>query len=481
MLSGVCVTWAWSNPPINAKNSATSNSASSGSTASSLLFSPPDGFQLARFREIDKAKQWAEARLKEAPNDTDVLYLKAWLDHTTHDTNDLLNKTDKLIKLKAHLGFAHKMKSEALVRKKEYAKALAEINEAIRLMPHESTLYSVRRGIYQAQGRETDANHDKKIWSLLRQLYFAWIKVVPQNFESLKPSSDRNANFTIDFAAGQKALERSDFPAAAEYFSRAIQMKPDCTELYLYRGACYETTDQWKKAIADYSRVIALGQDKMIALHAAPAEIKGVPFEKWPTTSVYMAEAFKRRARCYCFLNDHKAALADMNIAVMQEPEDRWTVEFRGSVLTSSKKFAQAVADYQKAEILEPTYMNASPKLIVCLKNSGDYAGAVRRLSWLLSRNPEDEAMLIDRASALSKLGMHKEAIHDLTSVIKSEPDLLDSYLSRAREFETIGKFKDALADYDVVLTRDKENTQRSTEAGAGKRRVRERLKKTDL
>lgn len=465
-LPSACVIGAWASP-------------TPAPSASNLLFAPPDGFQLARFRDIDKAKKWADARLKEAPSDTDVLYLKAWLDHTTHDTNDCLEKTEKLIKLKAHLGFAHKMKSEALFRRKEYAKALAEINEAIKLMPHESTLFGVRRGIYRAQGNEVEADNDKKIWNLLRQLYFAWIKVVPQNFESLKPSSDRSTNFVVDFAAGQKAFERSDFPAAATYFTRAMQLKPNCTELYLYRGACYETTDQWKKAIADYSHVIALGQDKMIRLHVAPSETKSVPFEKWPSVSVFMAEALKRRARCYCFLNDHKAALADMNIAVKQEPEDRWTVEFRGSVLTSSKQFAKAVADYQKAEILEPTYMNASPKLIVCLKSSGDYAGAVRRLSWLLTRNPEDEAMLMDRADALSRLGMNKEAIHDLTSVIKTEPELLDSYLRRAKEFEKLGKLKDALADYDSVLKMDKERTERSTDAGAGKKRVLERLKKT--
>ncbi len=447
-------------------------------TAYSLLECPPDGFQLARFREVQAAKDWADSRLKTAPNDTDVLYLKAWLDHTTRDTDDCFEKTSRLIALKSHLGFAYKLRSEALVRRKDYTKALVDINQAIKLMPHESTLFTVRSSIYKALGKTEEAANDKKLCSLLRRLYSAWIQVVAQDFEStLKASPDRSPKFSVNFIAGQKAFDRNEFVAAAEYFTRAIKLKPDCPELYLYRGACYETTDQWKRAIADYSYLAALGENTVIPLHVAPSNESKIEFDKWPSVSVPMAEAFKRRARCYCFLNDHKVALQDMNVAVKQEPEDRWTVEFRGSVLTSSKQFKQAVNDYVRAEILEPTYMNAGPKLIVCLKQSGDHAQAVRRLSWVLKRNPGDEELLLSRADSLSKLGFHNEAIKDLTSVIKSEPELLESYLCRAKEYEKLGLFKSALSDYDAVISLDKEHTERSTKASDGKQRVLKQIK----
>lgn len=441
-------------------------------TAESLLEAPLDGLQLTRIRDNKRAKEWADARLKIAPKDTDTLFLKAWLDDLTKDNSDCLEKTAKLISLKSHLGFAHKLRSDAYCRLKDWPRALSEINEAIGIMPHESILYTIRANILKKLGKESEAESNRQMCKILRQLYFAWISIVAEKYETVNPQYDPRTTFERNFAAGQKTFLMNDFSAAATYFTRALKQKPESKDLHLYRGTCYEALNQWQKAIDDYSWLIALGENSMIPLRVAPVELRNTPSEKWFTTSVKMAEAFKRRARCYCFLNKHKLALKDMDIAVKQEPEDRWTVEYRASVLSSSKQYKEAVAEYLRCEALQPTYMQAAPKLIVCLKQSGDHATAVKRLSWLLMQSKYDDGMLLDRADSLSKLGMHKEAIQDLTNVISTEPLYVKTYLLRAYEYETLGQLKNALADYESALSLDKQTTDASVKAAAGKEKV---------
>lgn len=436
--------------------------------AKQLINTPPDGYQLARAQKSAEAKEWAVTRIKSNPNDAEAWFLKAWMEIILKQPRHALESCTKLLSLKSHMGHAHKFKALSYYMLDDPLNALSEFNEALKLMPNEESLYDKRSLIYQGMRKRADADREHKIRLILSQLYCAWDKVTESNYEDARPSPARKTSFPQEYAAGQKAFARFAFQASADYFSRVIELKPDCWDAYLYRAQALEALDKWSTALTDLNFLISQGASKMIPLRVAPDDVRKVPFEKWTKIELPMAEAYKRRARCYASMQKHALAIEDLNVAVRQQPEDRWTVESRGNAYSGFKKYREAIKDYTIAEHLEPTYVNCHAKIIECCMNGGDYKNAIVRISWHLKNSPADDVMLLERASALSHLGFHKEAIDDLTSIMLLSSDYIEAYLRRAKEYETVGIPRKALKDYTKALSLDKDNQK----ALAGRDRV---------
>ncbi len=440
--------------------------------AKQLMNMPLDGFQLARTRQFVEARNWAIKQLKTNPNDGDVLHLKAWMEILLSKPHEAVETTTALLALKSHVGYAHKMRSEAYFMLEDGRRALVEINEAIKLMPHEDACFQFRSRVYAGLGRVAEADRDHKIRTILSQLYCAWDKVVEENMEYKRPSPLRKNSVQQEFASGQKAFAGLAFHAAADYFTRVIELRPDLLDAYLYRAQSLEAIDQWNTALVDLNHLVAQGANTMIPIRVAPDDARKVPFEKWPKVEVHMAEAYKRRARCYASMQKHNLAIQDLNIAVKQQPEDRWTFESRGNAFSGAKQYKNAINDYIQAERLEPTYTNTTAKIIECCINAGDYKTAIIRISWHLKNTPVDDVMLLERARAFSHLGFHGEAIDDLTFVMSVTPDYKKAYLMRAKEYETLGIFDKALKDYSKAASLDPSNQ----DAIAGKNRIMQKL-----
>lgn len=441
-------------------------------TAKALVNTPPDGYELARTRKLAEAREWSIKRLVAKPNDGDLLHLKAWMEILLNKPKDALQTTAKSLALKSHVGYSHKLRAEAYYILDDGLGSLFEINEALRLMPHEQSCYQIRSRVNAGLGRIREADRDHKIRTILSQLYCAWDKVVEDNPEDLRPNPNRKTTFEQEYAAGQKAFARLSFKSAADYFSRVIELRPEVSDAYLYRAQALESQDKWDKALTDLTHLISQGENKMLTLRVAPENLRKVPFEQWSKAEIHMAEAYKRRARCYASMQKHDLAIQDLNIAVKQQPEDRWTIESRGNAYTGFKKFRKAIDDYIAAEHLEPTYTNTTSKIIECCMNAGEYKLAIIRISWHLKNAPVDDVMILERANAFSHLGFHKEAIEDLTFVMSVTPDYKKAYLRRAKEYEIIGKLNKALEDYTKATSLDRN----SKEALEGRDRVMQKL-----
>ncbi len=397
--------------------------------------------------------------------------MKAWLEIILAKSNEALNTTSKLLALKSHVGYSHKMRAQAYYMLHEQKKALYEIDEAIKLMPHEGTPYQIKGQILTAMGHNAEAARCNKIRALVGQLYCTWDKVLESNREFTRPSATRKTTFHQEYAAGQRAFGRLAFQGAADYFERAIQLKPDCLAAYLYHAQALEALDKWSESVPDLNHLIAQGDNTMIPILISPQDISKTPYEKWDRFDTNMAEAYKRRARCYSSMQKHALAIEDLKIAIKQQPEDRWTWECRANAYLCFKKYKQAIDDYNKVEKLEPTYPHAGPKIIECCLNIGDYQKAIVRISWILKKTPIDDVMLLNRAEALSHLGFHKEAIDDLTFIMSTSPEYVEVFLRRAREYEALRNLQAALKDYTAVINMES-GTRKSRQALAGRERI---------
>lgn len=446
-------------------------------TAQQLMQTPPDGVALCRMRRYADSLKWAEQRLKSNPKDLDTLFLKARMELTLGLLKDSIESCTRLIKAKAHPGASYRMRADCYNRLGDHISALRDANEAVKILSYEDGAMALRRKTHK-ELRDTQAmDRDESKRLILSDLRNAWDRVLEKSFEEVRPSPLRKTTYQQEYSAGLKAFTRLSFQSALDYFSRVIQLKPEWQEPYLFRAQCLETLDRWAEAIPDLTHLISKGADAMITVHVVPADIR-VPSEKWEVINLPMAEAHKRRARCYAALRKYQEAIADMDVAVDQEPEDRWTRELRGNINSSCKKYKDAINDYRRAESLDPAYANCGPKIVECCTAMGDYETAVIRLTWMLKSAPSDDVLLMQRADCLSHLGFHKASISDLSTILDMDDEYIEAYLRRGREYESLGRFNDAFEDYTKAMNLDKGSTEKSQRAFAGRDRVLKAMKK---
>lgn len=445
-------------------------------TAKQLIEMPPDGFGLCRMRRYPDSLKWAEQRLKITPKDMDVLFLKARMEHVLGLYPASIESCTRLIKAKAHPGASYRMRADCYNRLGDYTSALRDANDAVKVLPYEDGAMGLRKKIY-SQLRNWDAmDRDESKRLILSDLRNAWDRVLEKSFEEVRPNPMRKTTYQQEYSAGLKAFTRLSFLSAVDYFTRVIKVKPDWLEAYLFRAQSLETLDRWSEAIPDLTYIISKGDNAVIPVHVVP-DSATIPTQKWEVINLPMGEAHKRRARCYAALRKYQEAIADMDVAVKQEPEDRWTRELRGNINSSYKKYKDAISDYERAEKLDPAYLNCGPKIVECCTAMGNYETAVTRLTWMIKSTPSDDVLLMQRADCLSKLKFHKEAVSDLTAILDTDDEYIEAYLRRGREYESLGNLKNALDDYTKAMNLDKGSTQKSERAFAGRDRVLKEMK----
>jgi tetratricopeptide (TPR) repeat protein len=84
---------------------------------------------------------------------------------------------------------------------------------------------------------------------------------------------------------------------------------------------------------------------------------------------------------------------------------------------------------------------------------AGDAARAEKLITTALERLPGDTDLLIDRALARAEGKRYREAIEDLSEVLKQAPRRAEIYLYRAEAWQALNRLDQALADADHVLT----------------------------
>lgn len=418
-----------------------------------LMNTPPDAYQLMREHDWQGAKKLIDKLVVQRPEDEDAWAAKAEIENHLSHTKECLKAAETGLSLKKRQGFFISFRGLSRLDLNDFGGAIKDFTQGASMSPENSAWYGYRSQAYERVGKPQLAEIDKVKYKFLDQLFSSWNKVLPANYRSMIPSQSKS-DFAQDYAAGQRAFMRSDYPAAITYFSRVIKFDPDCKAAYLYRATAYQGTDDWKLAVDDYTKIINSGA-KDFPLRAAPLKVSSMKFDQWVTVPFRVSQVYKQRARCLYGIQKYDQAVKDCTFVLKETPDDRYIMEMRGNVLAAMTKYPQAIADYEKAQLLTPEYPKLQDKMARCYRAIGDHKTAIKKLSWLIRMCPKDEVNWRARADSLSRLGFHKEAIADLTCVLGLDPESTKVYLERAKEFEALNNLKSALADYEKSISLD--------------------------
>jgi tetratricopeptide (TPR) repeat protein len=145
---------------------------SSGTSGTSL----PLDFELARIRELSKARRHgealcaAEALAFTAPGNSDALYLIAANQRCLHRVRDALRTLERLEQLEFRFGRLYQERGHCYVALRDAAHAIDAFREAVRLNPALVTSWSMLEGLYRLIGDARNAETARAQIAIIRQL-----------------------------------------------------------------------------------------------------------------------------------------------------------------------------------------------------------------------------------------------------------------------------------------------------------------------
>lgn len=366
---------------------------------------------------------------------------------------------------------------------KDYPKAFADVNEAIRIDPSQASHLGQRAWMHKDR-----ANLDKSIAD-----YTEAIRIEPSG-------GLHHARSEIFLMQGEQDKYKADVQEAVRLYTLALMQAGEKAVHYLYlsRSNAYRELGQLTEALADVSAfisrdkgdakghyyeqradlLVALGQPELAiedytraikdnaysslyAKRAAAFRAKGdfksaVADYDWiegdSNRFEYDADASSRRGLAKAGLGDLRAALRDFSKSIEVYPFDETAYYNRAQAHRLLGDIPRALEDYAKAFEINPNYAIAYNSRARAYLQSGDTAKALEDLDRALVADERFALAYYNRGSILLAQGKADQAIADLSQAIAHDPASEDAYVVRADAQVSKGRLIEAVADLTSAL-----------------------------
>jgi tetratricopeptide (TPR) repeat protein len=312
---------------------------------------------------------------------------------------------DEAIRLDPKLAGAFNGRGYVYNVKSEHDRAIADFNEAIRLDPKFALAFSNRGFAYAAKGDQDRAIAD----------YSDAIRLDPKNAVAVKNRGDAY------YAKGDKDRAIADY-------NEAIRLDPRLAFAFNSRGNVYHAKGDYDRAIADYSEAIRL----------SPAD----------------ANLFNNRGNSFNSNGDKDRAIADYSEAIRLKPSHALAFYNRANVHAARGDDDRAIADYGEAVRLDPKLAVAFEGRGKAYSGKGDHDLAIADFAEAIRLRPAP-GLFLGRGVEYDGKGDHDRAIADFDEAIRLDPKLAAALINRGFAHSAKGEFERAAADYAEAIRLD--------------------------
>ncbi len=375
---------------------------------------------------------------------------------------DAIADHTEAIRLNPQLSYAFAARGYSYLELGELDKAFVDLAESIRLDPNSDSAYYNRGLLHNRRGEFSDALKD---------------------FDEAVRCSPERADRLV--ARGLCYFAMNDFDRALASFDGAIATEPSNPIGYVARSNFYARRGNADKQQRDYQQALSLTPnagnlrievDKWFADKAKlGAERKqSFHFDNFgllsPTDPHFSPQQFLSRnaGKTYHQLfqeaklahdqgnyEDEIALWNDvvtMNLSAIQVAP---AIMNRGNAYSAKGEFDKAMQDYDEAINLDPKNAGAYVNRALALARQGDFEAAMKDYAKAIALNPRQWQAYFNRAAELKDSGKLREAVADLSQVINLNPEFAGAYVNRANIYVRQSELDKAIADYNAALQRD--------------------------
>jgi len=252
-----------------------------------------------------------------------------------------------------------------------------------------------------------------------------------QNSSTLKkhiPADPAAAELNRLLVSAQEAVDKQDFEAAVQHYQDYLAKKPDDAKVHFNLGYVYTALQRPDDARAEYEKAIALD----------PSDPK-------------MAPAY-RNLGMTLIPKDPAAALDPLRHADELQPEDAQTKWLLGVALENAGKLGPAIEQFQAAQKLDDKDVEIASSLGYALLSAGRFANSESAYRATLSLNPEGVPLRQAHLGLAKSLAAQKkldQAAAEFAAYLELAPDDNAVRIERASALIDLGKDDDALTELD--------------------------------
>jgi tetratricopeptide (TPR) repeat protein len=288
-------------------------------------------------------------------------------------------------------------------RQHEYAQAIAQYTEALRLNARSAAAHA---GLAEA----LLASHDYE-------------QALQEANEAIRLDATLAA---AHVPRGRIHEYRNNHAGALSEFDEAIRLDPKLTPAYAYRALTRATLGKHEEALADCAEAIRLE----------------------PT----LAAAYTARGFAHQRHGEYDQAIADATEALRLDPRSAWSYRIRGLIYVNKKDYDRAIADCTEALRLDPAYAQAYNTRGFTYLEKKDFDLAIADCSEAIRLDPRLAVAYGNRARACNWKKDYDQAISDATEALHLEPNLALGYFQRGYAYNEKHLYDQALADCSEAI-----------------------------
>ncbi|MGH9934803.1 MAG: tetratricopeptide repeat protein [Blastocatellia bacterium] len=250
---------------------------------------------------------------------------------------------------------------------------------------------------------------------------------------------------------GEIALAENDPAEAEKSFRRALELNPQATRACAGLAEILVGAGKYAEAIAEAKAAIEAGDDgaAVYALLGEAQRLSGSHEESLASFNEALkrepknAIALRRRAEVYLARNDLKAAIEDLRASVDIEPTVPSRLQF-AHALAAAKRYDEAILLYQRILQDEPSNNEARTALAAVMIESGKGAEAIAQLESLLKAEP-NRADLRAQLAELYLPTQPEKALEQYLAATKIEPSQPAHQIGVAASLVKLRRFQEAI------------------------------------
>jgi len=253
-------------------------------------------------------------------------------------------------------------------------------------------------------------------------------------------------------------MRDKNYSAARPLLDAFLKKKPNSPLALVYLSRCYVDERKPKEALDCLRRAAAITPSNS-EIYADEANIYAAQKQyqkaiESATTSLKYGRGFSQkhmfhlRSMMYSNLGQYKKAIEDMNSYLQIDPMKHRGYSWRATAYEQDGQLDKALADYriaiQKSNNYEYRFHSAR-----VLQKQGKLNEAVAEMTSIIKSNPEEDEAWNKRGTLYYAMGKYKEAVKDFTEALATNFGSSETlYRARGRAYEKLGQKELAQKDF---------------------------------
>lgn len=405
--------------------------------------------------------------LEKYPNYDNAYVGRARLNILTGDTVAALADLDRATSLNKNLVNAYVLRADiAIKREQNYAQALADMNEAIKLQPRFAGFFInrafLRYNLDDYFGAMADYDYAIGLDPTNNVAYFNRGLLRAEVHDNDKAIADFSKVIQLDpndyralFNRSMLYSETGDYKKALADIDRVVEAFPDYDGALLTRFQIYDKMGDKRKAEADYRAAIALSK-KLENLPVAKDSITTGANRENPKPADPEELTKSRFSTLLTIENEHNIDQEYNNKSIRGKVQDRQvqaklSPPFTISYYAATNQLRETPYYIKEVDEINSTRSLRRVLLVTDAESSVDdeddireHFNSIEYYNSYISTHPPRSIDFFGRAMDFISIHNYAKAIEDFSRAIELTPDLAPAYMMRA-----VARYKQALADRD--------------------------------